>query len=1388
MNHSTHQDDSPAADAGAAPEVFRDIVERAEDSIYVLDTDCRVLYANPFACSWLGSSAKEIAGRHLRDLFARPVAERMAASVARVIECGESLSIEAPIQTPATTGAKPATRWLHTRLIPRKDAAGRVHSVIGISRDITNRRQAETEAREGEKFIRAIINAVPAMVLYVDKDGYCRFLNESCAGRLGWSVEEAVGKPLAEVRGRHGHKSFPEHTQRVLAGETVHFHYEAEIEGEIRQRDCSFLPHFADDGQVAGYFMVINDVTEQWEAEQALRHSHEDLEQRVAERTQELRNSEQRFRTIVETVPGVVWMTQTDAAYTPLYLSDSVEQMFGYSREDFLSGKVRFVDLVNKEDFEPLEAVVGDALSQRKPYTIEMRFRRADGDTIWIQEMGAGVHDETGQIEYLIGTLTEITERKTAEARLRDSEQRFRLMVEAMPLAVCITRRSDGRMLYANPRFEQLMGEPPGGWAGKQSLSYYAQSADRPKFLEQLSRKGRVSDYHQTLHRADDGRLLHVETNLEPIRFEGEDALVCGFHDITDRVQMEQQLRGSEQRYRGVVETAGSVIICLDADRRIWEWNQEAERIIGYTREEALGQDAYELLLISTVREEFAPRRDRLMAGEAYRNVEIPIRTREGRPIGTISIGQDITEMRRVQQALAESEDLYRSLIRTAGSLILCTDANRRIWEWNDEAERVLGYTREQMIGKDSYEVLAPPGQREYFLKRREAVLAGQTLGPVEVEMATADGGQRTVLWNSSVLRDADEQVIGIIGIGQDVTETRRVQQALADSEERLRAFVSALPDIAFVLDEDGRYLEVLGAEPELLIQPERTLKGRRVHDVLPRTVADLCIATVRETLASGQSQRVEYELEVPAGRRLFEGRTSPMQAAGKGRRMVVWLARDITEHKQALEDLRESEERYRLHFENVSDVISSIDTEFRITSVSPSIQAMLGYTPEELVGKRIDEVGLLPPQFMARAFDEIARVQSGESIYDSAYELRRKDGGIVFAEMNPSPLIKDGRPVGVMVVARNVTERKMAEMELRRSEATRAALISALPDLIFRFSADGTFLDFVSTQGDKPAMPPEQFLGRNLQDVLPPDLARRTIAHIRLALEGKVSVFEYPLNVPMPDGPIHYYEARYVAISENEVIAVTRNITDRKRAEADLMEYQQRLRSLASELSLTEQRERRRIAADLHDRIGQALALCRLKLKVLRDRATDEEGLRAVTETRKLIEQTIRDTRSLMFQISPPVLYELGFEPAVEWLSEQIVADHGLPVDLSIEDHPKPLDDDVSFVLFASLRELLLNVVKHAKATKALVDVDREGDFIRIRVSDDGEGFDAHHRRAGDTSSQSYGLFSISERLGPLGGKLDIDSQPGRGTTATLTAPLAGGDFTTHEQSGDSP
>jgi PAS domain S-box-containing protein len=356
------------------------------------------------------------------------------------------------------------------------------------------------------------------------------------------------------------------------------------------------------------------------------------------------------------------------------------------------------------------------------------------------------------------------------------------------------------------------------------------------------------------------------------------------------------------------------------------------------------------------------------------------------------------------------------------------------------------------------------------------------------------------------------------------------------------------------------------------------------------------------------------------------------------------------------------------------------------------------------------------------------------------------------------------------------ITVRKRAEQALRESEGKLRSIFTNMQDVFYRTDIEGRVVWLSPSAAEMLGYESlEELMGHKLVEFYKNPEKREAFLK-ELSEKGQVTDYEVELKRRDGGTVVVSTNSNIYKDKNGEVAGVEgscRDISGRKETEKKLRAYQERLRSLASELSLTEERERRRIATDIHDHIGQSLAISKIKLGILQKSAATVGLAKPLKEIYQLLTETIQYTRTLTFELSPPMLYELGFEAAVEWLTEQIYKQHGISSSFEGDRSSKPLNDEVRIFLFQAVRELLVNIAKHGHARNAKVSVWREDNSIWINVKDDGIGFDTSKISTYLSESGGFGLFNIRERLDYLGGRLEIKSKPGQGTQVTLVAPL---------------
>ena len=362
--------------------------------------------------------------------------------------------------------------------------------------------------------------------------------------------------------------------------------------------------------------------------------------------------------------------------------------------------------------------------------------------------------------------------------------------------------------------------------------------------------------------------------------------------------------------------------------------------------------------------------------------------------------------------------------------------------------------------------------------------------------------------------------------------------------------------------------------------------------------------------------------------------------------------------------------------------------------------------------------------------------------------------------------------------MCREIGERRRVEKALLASESRVRTIIREAAIGIALIDRDGHILEGNPALLAMLGYAPEELHGLAFTRINHPKSAEMTRKIFQQLLAGQQKVCRVETRYLRKDGWIGWGRQFISLVREaggepQFFIALCEDITERRQSDDKIRTYREQLQSLASELSLTEERERRRLATVLHDQIAQLLLVAKARFESLLESAPSRRRAKPLEEIRRLIEESIRCTRSLIYELSPPILYDLGFEAAMEWLAEHMEQQYGLVVIVEDDDRPKDLDHQVRGLLFRAVHELLINVLKHAQASHTKVCMRRDGDYLRVAVEDNGLGFAPDKLRAASGKIERFGLFSIRERLIYFGGHLEIDSKPGQGTSVILTIPL---------------
>lgn len=640
----------------------------------------------------------------------------------------------------------------------------------------------------------------------------------------------------------------------------------------------------------------------------------------------------------------------------------------------------------------------------------------------------------------------------------------------------------------------------------------------------------------------------------------------------------------------------------------------------------------------------------------------------------------------------------------------------------------------------------------------------------------------------------------------------RRIARHIADlqeQEQRLRAILDSSATYIFVKDLSGRYLLVSSACRRACA---RSIVGQSDRELFPPAIAQTLIAHDQQVLEAGRALEFEERLGPDGGGTVFLTVKFPLRDRQGRVYAIGGIATDITQRKHIEQALRESQERLMVALLASGTGTYRWDFRTREGEQDPNLDRLLGLPPGQTITRVEQFMRYIHPEDRPQVEAQHQRCLRLGADFDAVYRIVRPDGTVRWL-MDKGKLVRDeqGRPLYMAGACVDVTDRQQAQEELRRAReesqrnlAQLQAVIAHMDQGLIIGDAQGNivhanpaalkchgFASIEELQRSTPRLR-QLFEVRDLQGRLLPyeqwpstralrgqefsdmevEVRRRDTGRAFFASYGGAPIFE-------PDG-------RHILS-----VLTVRDITARKQSERRLRELnetleqhvaqrtalaQQRadqIHQLAMELIQAEQRERRRIAAVLHDHLQQLLVAAKLGVESLKPQAAGQAHSK-LEEVAELLMQSIEASRTLSVELSPPVLFDHGLVAALRWLAQQFDVRHGLHVEVRAQGQCEPRASEVKAMLFQAVRELLLNVVKHAHTDRAWIDVQRTDDLIQIVVEDHGRGCEEHLLMQIERPQGGFGLFHIQQRLRLLGGSFEAWASPGAGCRITLRAPLS--------------
>ena len=612
----------------------------------------------------------------------------------------------------------------------------------------------------------------------------------------------------------------------------------------------------------------------------------------------------------------------------------------------------------------------------------------------------------------------------------------------------------------------------------------------------------------------------------------------------------------------------------------------------------------------------------------------------------------------------------------------------------------------------------------------------------------------------------------------------KRTEGLLRENEERYNTLLETIPHGIQEIDTSGVITFTNKAYDEIFGYEKGEAIGKSILDKLAHDYKRKKLVDYLKTLVEDQPPPTPYfGKNVTKERKIVDVQVDWNYKRDKKGHVVGFISvvTDITKRNMAEKQIREARDFLENIYKTSADGIMVTDQHGCITMVNEATAKMLGYSKDELIGKHTVELSPIGKNHEEQTKEFLSELFGKGIIAGFEHSWLRKDGSLIDFETSIA-LLKDeeGNVIGAVGGIRDITERKRAEETLRKSEEKYQSLIEHANDAILSVNREGMIIGFNKKAEEMFGYSREEMLGKpSYLLVVQQHREKQKRILKQFAETGTGLSMENKINAGKgirKDGKEFDVEFSYHVLDiHGELIAtaIVRDISERKEAEKKVLEYQKRLKSLTSQMTLNEEKERKHLADYLHDQIGQELFATKIKLDLLKDSLSSNEDVKNLSDLSNSLIRTIENTRSLTFELSPPILYQFGLEAALEWLAEHTYVQYNIMVTFEDDKRDKPLDDDVKIFLYQAVRELLTNVAKHAQVKNARVSVKKDNSNIRICVEDGGVGFTHPHKGLSKDGKKGYGLFSIEERLDYLGGYFEITSRDGRGTQARLTAPL---------------
>lgn len=1019
--------------------------------------------------------------------------------------------------------------------------------------DITARQQAEKALRESEVRHRLLVETMNDGLGMQDDDGRITFVNQRLCEILGYSKEELIGRPIADCLDAANQKILKKQRQLRQQGGCLTYELDwIRKDGKTVSTSISPVPLFDAAGKYKGSFAVVADITARQQAEKALRES------------------EEKYRAIFENSGTAMAIVNEDNTIS--LVNAEFEKISGYSREE-VEGKKKWMEFAAMAD----QAMMAEYHRQRRlephlaPRNYEARFIDRQGG---VKDMlvTAGMIPGTNKS---VGSLLDITAHKKAEQERDYERKKFQILTENSPFALVMIDK-DGAFKYVSPKFSELFGyaleDVPDGktWFRKaypdpvyrqEVISAWVKDLESSKPGEKRARTYTVT--------CKDGSAKIISFILVQLD-SGEHLMTCA--DITDRHRAEEAVKQSEQRFRLLMENSMVHLGVIDAQGIVLYEGPTLESHLGYDSGEMLGKNSSEFLhpedqalsqevmrkLLESPGKVFSAEVRYLHKDGSWRWLEVKAKNLLDEPVirGIVVNSQDITPRKEAREALRQSEERYRAIVEDQTELVTRFLPDGTFTFGNETLCRFIGKSQDELVGINFYPFL--PNEEKGVVRKNLAALGRDNpISTHEYRVFMPDGQVIWHQWTTRAIFDNLGRIIEFQAVGRDITQRKRAEEALRESEKLHARILDTMPDIVYELSLNGNLIyanqttsDILGYAPEELLR-------LNLKDLLDADGLEHANRVVQEMVASRRPSRTEsYHLRTAQGHFIPIEAHAILVERSNQPPSIIGVARDITERQWAEQALRQAEAEKSLILNNMSEMVTYRDREHRILLANPAAADCHGLTPEEMVGRFCYEI-FHQRHTPCPDCQVIKVIDTGQAIEQ---EIVKPDGRILSSRSSP---VKDEncRIVGYVVVATDITARKKTEEALRRAEEEKSIILKNMSEKVLYFDRDFRIIWANQVMADFLGLAPEEMVGHLCYEITRQRSHPCPDCPVIKAMEAGRPIETEILN---PKGLIISYKVSPVKDENGEVqgiVAVVSDITARKRAEEAIKASEEKMR-----------------------------------------------------------------------------------------------------------------------------------------------------------------------------------------------------------------------------------